>query len=80
MAASLVTTGAIDGDSFRAAHGEIFGTFSKVQPFLEQLRNVSGEPDVCKHMESVIMAAPNAESILKRRRAALRRISSSATG
>ena len=27
MAASLVTTGAIDGDAFRAAHGEIFGTF-----------------------------------------------------
>jgi len=29
MAASLVTTGAIDGDAFRAAHGEVFATFSK---------------------------------------------------
>jgi len=26
MAASLVTSGAIDGDAFRAAHGEIFAT------------------------------------------------------
>src|SRR5215469_9802742 len=34
MAASLVTAGAIDGDAFRAAHGEIFATFSKIQPFL----------------------------------------------
>ena len=34
MAASLVTTGAIDADAFRAAHGEMFGTFCKVQPFL----------------------------------------------
>ena len=34
MAASLVTTGAIDGDAFRAAHGEVFATFSKVHPFL----------------------------------------------
>ena len=30
MAASLVTTGAIDADAFRAAHGEIFATFSKI--------------------------------------------------
>lgn len=28
MAASMVTTGAIDGDAFRAAHGEIFAAFS----------------------------------------------------
>ena len=34
MTASLVTTGAIDADAFRAAHGEIFGMFSKIQPFL----------------------------------------------
>jgi hypothetical protein len=30
MAASLVTAGAIDGDAFRAAHGEIFLTFAKI--------------------------------------------------
>jgi hypothetical protein len=29
MAASLVTTGAVDADAFLAAHGEIFGAFSK---------------------------------------------------
>lgn len=38
MAASLVTTGAIEGDAFRAAHGEIFAVFSKIQPFLAELR------------------------------------------
>ena len=42
MAASLVTTGAIDGDAFRAAHGEVFATFSKVHPFLNELRTASG--------------------------------------
>src|SRR4051812_43591550 len=41
MAASLVTTGAIDGDAFRAAHSEVFGTFSKIQPFLANLRAAS---------------------------------------
>ncbi|HEV3038676.1 MAG TPA: hypothetical protein VHA33_12950 [Candidatus Angelobacter sp.] len=72
MASSLVTHGAIEGDAFRAAHGEIFGTFSKIQPYLAELRTVTGEPDICKHMEAVVMAAPDAEAILARRRKALR--------
>ena len=72
MAASLVTTGAIDGDAFRAAHSEIVATFAKIQPFLAELRAVSGEPDICKHMEAVVMAAPDAEETLVRRRNALR--------
>jgi len=68
MAASLVTTGAIDGDAFRAAHGEVFLTFAKIHPFLAQLRTASGEPDYCKHLEAVVLAAPDAEAIMKRRR------------
>lgn len=72
MAASLVTTGAIDADAFLAAHGEIFATFSKVQPFLAEVRQASGEPDYCKHMEAVVVGAPNAEGILRRRREAAR--------
>lgn len=71
MAASMVTSGAIDGDAFRAAHGEIFATFGKIQPFLAELRTVSAEPEFCKHLESVIMADPNAEAMLKRRREAI---------
>jgi len=68
MAASLVTTGAIDGDAFRAAHGEVFLTFAKIHPFLAQLRTASGETDYCKHLEAVVLAAPDAEAIMKRRR------------
>src|SRR5580698_4394641 len=72
MAASLVTTGAIDADAFRAAHSEIFGTFSKIHPFLSQLRAASGEGDICQHMEKVVLAVPDAEGLLSRRRNALR--------
>jgi hypothetical protein len=32
MAASLVTTGAIDADAFRAAHGEVFGDLQQDSP------------------------------------------------
>ncbi len=72
MAASLVTTGAIDADAFLAAHGEIFLTFSKIQPLLDELRTASGELAFCKHIEAVVMAAPDAESVLTRRREAAR--------
>jgi hypothetical protein len=72
MAASLVSSGAIDGDAFRATHGEIFATFAKIHPFLSELRAASGEPDLCKHFESVVLAAPDAEKIMARRREALR--------
>ena len=47
MAASLVTTGAIDGDAFRAAHTEIFAAFSKIHPYLKELRAAAGEPELC---------------------------------
>ena len=72
MAASLVSTGAIDADAFRAAHSEIVATFSRIQPFLAELRVMSGEPDFCKHMEAVVLGTPDAEAILIRRREALR--------
>ena len=72
MASSLVTSGAIDGDAFLAAHSEIFATFSKIHPHLAELRAASNEPDFCRHMETVILAAPDAEAILERRREAIR--------
>jgi len=74
MAASLVTTGAIDANAFRAAHGEIFATFSKIHPFLAELRAASGEPEYCAHLEAVVLGAPDAEIILARRRATARAI------
>jgi hypothetical protein len=72
MAASLVTSGAIDGDAFRAAHGEIYLTFALLHPFLAELRALTGEPHFCRHVEAVVLADPEAEAIMARRRAAVR--------
>jgi len=68
MAASLVTGGAIDRDAFLAAHSEVFATFSKVEPFLAELRATSDEPDFCKHLERVVMSTPGVDVLLARRR------------
>ena len=70
MAASMVTTGAIDGTAFLAAHGEVFLTFAKIHPFLSQMRDAAGEPEFCQHLETVVLAAPDAMAIMTRRRAA----------
>ena len=70
MAASMVTTGAIDGTAFLAAHGEVFLTFAKIHPFLSQMREAAGEPEFCKHLETVVLAAPDAREIMTRRRTA----------
>lgn len=80
MAASLVTSGAIDADAFRAAHGEIFATFAKIQPFVVELRRVTGEADLFQHMETVVMGAPDAEAILARRRETAKRIAQARAG
>jgi hypothetical protein len=71
MAASLVTDGAIDGEAFRAAHGEIFLTLAKIYPFLGELRATAGEPAFCRHIEAVVLGEPDAEAIMIRRRAAV---------
>lgn len=72
MACSMVTSGAIDADAFRAAHGEIFATYAKVQPFLEELRASRGGEPLFKNFETVVMSTPGAETMLQRRREMLR--------
>jgi hypothetical protein len=64
MAASLVTFGAIDAEMFRAANTEIMATFAKVQPFLASIREVSGIPEFCAHLERVVQEAPGVEQRL----------------
>jgi hypothetical protein len=64
MAASLVTFGAIDADMFRAAHTEIVATFAKVEPFLADLRRMSGVPEFLGHLESVVRGMPGSDERL----------------
>lgn len=79
MAASLVTSGAIDAQAFLAAHNEIYGTFCKIQPFLDEMRTASGEPDFCKHIEAVLLTDPNATATMARRRQAIRAAAAAAS-
>jgi hypothetical protein len=71
MAASLVTTGAIDHTAFLAAHTEIVATFAKIEPFLDAMRASFKEPTFLRHVEEVVLGMPDALAVLERRRAGL---------
>ncbi|MGH9509919.1 MAG: DUF4760 domain-containing protein [Terriglobales bacterium] len=72
MAASLVTFGAIDAAMFRAANSEIVATFSKVEPFLTEIRRASGIPEFLEHMEAVVRGMPGSTERLALLREQLR--------
>ena len=60
MAASFVAHGAIDAEMFRAANSEIVATFAKIEPFIADLRRVSGIPEFAAHIEHVVRGMPGA--------------------
>jgi hypothetical protein len=68
MACSLVTHAAIDQNMFVDANPESVAAYSKIEPFLEEMRTSSGLPFFLKHWEAVMRRLPD----LDQRLAALR--------
>ena len=73
MAASFVNHGAIDEEMFTDAHGEHFVVFSKVEPFLAELRETMGNPNVLKNLEKLVMRQPDAKEKLAFARESMKR-------
>lgn len=73
MAAGFVNLGAIDEELFMASAGEAWVVFSKIQPFVGELRETLGNPAAMKHIEDLLMRQPNAEDTLRNRREAMKR-------
>jgi hypothetical protein len=59
MAASFVLAGALNSDLFLqpAVSGEMFIVFAKVQPFIKELREKAGDPQMFGTIEKVIMSS-----------------------
>ena len=68
MASSLVNNGGIDEKLFQDANGEHVAVFCKLQPFIEEVRQMVGIPDYLRHLETLVMKVPNAEARLERLR------------
>src|SRR5215213_2599435 len=73
MAASFVSRGAIDEGMFFDSNSECWIVFSKVQPFIEELRTSMADPGYLKNLESLIMKQPNALETLSTRREMMKR-------
>ena len=61
MAASFVNNGAIDAQMFNDANGEHLFVYSRMEPFLADLRRETGNPDFLAHLEKVVKQIPNYE-------------------
>jgi hypothetical protein len=68
MAASFVNNGGIDQKMFLDANGEHVGVFSKVEPFIEEVRRTIGLPDYLRQLETLVGQTPNAKERLERMR------------
>ncbi len=74
MAASLVNHDAIDEEMFADAHGEHIIVFSKIEPFLSELRETMGSPKMFSNLETLIMKMPDAKEMLAGRREMMKRM------
>ena len=68
MAAALVNQGAIDEEMFNETNGEHIFIFSKIYPFLSEIREMNNNPNAFSNLEKLVMRMPDAEANLERRR------------
>ncbi|HEX8369153.1 MAG TPA: hypothetical protein VF604_11485 [Pyrinomonadaceae bacterium] len=73
MAAGFVRHGAIDEEMFFESNGECVLVFAKIEPFLEELRQIMGSPNYLKNLETLIMKMPDAKEMLASRREMMKR-------
>jgi len=74
MAASFVNHGAIDEEMFLESGGEAILVFSKIQPYLEDIRTRTGNPNYIRHLAELILKQPDAEQMLAARREYMKNI------
>lgn len=74
MASALVLHGAIDTAMFHDANGEHLFVYTKIEPFVAELRQKQG-PNVAANLEKLIKTMPDAEKrvqAMRERQAAMR--------
>ena len=59
MACALVNNGAIDEQLFNETNGEHIFVYSKIEPVLEEIRAMFGNPDFLRNLETVVKRIPN---------------------
>ena len=68
MAASFVINGGIDEKLFLDANTEHIAVYSKLQPFLAEVRQIINEDDYYISLEKLVTSIPNIDTKLEKRR------------
>jgi len=61
MAAAMVNNGAIDEQLFNDTNGEHLFVYSKIQPVIEEVRAMFGNPDFLRNLETLVKRIPDSE-------------------
>jgi hypothetical protein len=64
MACAMVTNGAIDEELFNQTNGEHIFVYMKMEPVIEEVRQMFGNPDFLKNLETVVKRIPDIETKL----------------
>jgi hypothetical protein len=67
MACSFVNNGGIDEKIFLDSNSEHIVVYAKMRPFLNEIREMFGEPTYLLHIETLVLKVPNVETILENR-------------
>ena len=62
MAAAMVNNGAIDEKLFNETNGEHLFVYSKIQPVIEEVRALFGNPDFLINLETLVKRIPDSEA------------------
>jgi hypothetical protein len=73
MAAAMVNNGAIDSKLFNETNGEHMAAFSKVEPFVDKVREAFG-PDYCRNLQKLCYDAPGGKERVASTRERMRSI------
>ncbi len=74
MAAGFVNRGAIDEAMFLDSNQEAMMVFSKIEPYVEEVRTYWNNPNYVKNLESLAMRQPDAKNAMAARRAMLKKV------
>jgi CRISPR/Cas system CMR-associated protein Cmr5 small subunit len=64
MAAAMVNNGSIDEKLFNETNGEHLFVYSKVQPVIEEVRKLFGNPEFLSNLEALVKRIPNHEETI----------------
>ena len=80
MAAGFVNRGAIDEEMFHDSAGECLVVFSKVEPYIHEVRTIIGNQKMLANLEALVMRLPDAKTLLAERREMIKRMMAARAG